>query len=73
MDFRKRLHDLVRISLDAPRRESFFADYAAGDKILLEGRDRYLAGAAEYRRLRETRNPLLRFWRKVFTYWLKYR
>ena len=40
--------------------------------MLEAGRGRYLKRAADYRRLRETRNPAARLWRKVFTYWLRF-
>ena len=79
----RRLRDLERVALEAPLREIFYAayaggayaegTYAGGDAALGAARARYLKAAANYRHWRRTRNPALRFARKVLYYWLRAR
>ncbi|MBN1865847.1 hypothetical protein JW916_01015 [Candidatus Sumerlaeota bacterium] len=66
-----RIQDLERISLPADRREAFYAAYALGNAALEAAQSLYLRRARLYRRLRETHNPALRLWRKIFTYWIR--
>lgn len=67
----QRLHDLERVSLPEALRGLFYDAYSKGDVSLEGARERYLRRAASYRRLRETHRPIAKFWRKVFTYWLR--
>jgi len=39
---------------------------------VLENAAVYLRHARRYRRMRESRNPIARLWRKIFTYWLRW-
>lgn len=67
----QRMQDLERISLPKGLRSSFYETYAAGNKNLAAALPLYLRSASRYRKLRDARNPVARFLRRVFTYWLR--
>ncbi len=66
-----RIQDLERISLTNEQRATFYQFYCAGDAQLLSLQERYLKSAKCYRAWRDTKNPLLRFWKKLFGYWIR--
>jgi len=72
LSLRQRMQDLERVSLGEGRQRAFYAAYAEADPVLENAAAVYLRHARRYRRMRESRNPIARLWRKIFTYWLRW-
>ena len=64
-----RIQDLERLNIPEQYLENYYFGYAGDDLNLQNQWPKFLKYRKGYRRIKETRNPLLRGALKIFTYW----
>ena len=69
MDIRLRIQDLERLGIPESALEDYYFAYAGDDPQLKNEWPRFLKYRRGYRRIRETKNPVVRGLLKLFTYW----